>query len=48
VQALFALMSGDTRTKKVSASVRRLTELNSKVFQWINNMHRANCPFHLN
>jgi len=33
--------------KKVSASVRRLTELDSKVFLWIDNTHRANCPFHL-
>ena len=31
---------------KVSTSVRRLTELDSKVFHWIDNMHRANCPFH--
>ena len=41
-----ALMSEDTH-KKVSASVRRFTELDGKVFLWINNMHRANCPFHL-
>ena len=45
VQTLFALMSEDTQKK--SASVRRLTEVDSKVFLWINNMHRANCPLHL-
>jgi len=33
--------------KKVGASVRGLTELVRKVFLWIDNMHRANCPFHL-
>ena len=34
--------------KKVSASDRGLTELVRKVFLWIDNMHRANCPFHYN
>jgi len=38
VQTLFALMSEDTHTKKVSASVCRLTELYSKVFHWIGNI----------
>ena len=41
-----ALMSEDTHTK-VCVSVRRFTELDGKVFLWIDNMHRANCPFHL-
>jgi len=45
-QTLFALMSEDT-LKKVGASVRGLTEVVRKVFLWIDNMHRANCPFHL-
>jgi len=39
--------SEHTHTKIFSATVRRLTELDSKVFLWIDNMHRANCPFHL-
>ena len=33
--------------KKVSASVRRLTELDSKKFLWTDNMHRVNRPFYL-
>ena len=41
-----ALMSEDTH-KKVSASMRRFTELDGKVFVWIDNMHRVNHPFHL-
>jgi len=48
VQTIFSLKSEDTHTKKVSASVRRLTELDSKVFLWIDHMLRANCRFHLN
>jgi len=32
VQTVFALMSEDTHTEKVSASVRRLTELDIEVF----------------
>jgi len=40
------LMSEDTQ-KKVSASVCRFTELDDKAFLWIDNMRRANCPFHL-
>jgi len=41
-----ALMSEDTH-KKVSASIHRFAELHGKVFLWIDNVHRANCPFHL-
>jgi len=39
-----ALMSEDTQK---GASVRKLTELDGKVFLWIDTMHRANFPFHL-
>ena len=41
VQTSFAFVWRHTQ-KKVSASFDRLTELDSKVFLWIDSMHRAN------